>query len=376
MRIAFYAPLKSPDHPTPSGDRQIARLLLKALDTVGHETTVVSRFRTFDRGGDRERQLRMRSIGRRLAARLVERLGRIPRPDVWFTYHVHHKAPDLLGRAVSDGLGIPYVIVEASVAQKQRQGPWAAGYADALAAIQSADTIVSLNPADIGGVVRTRAPGADSDSLAPFIDVAAFRGRMGGHATRLRSAGSFARLVTVGMMREGAKLASYRLLASALARLRDLRWSLRVVGDGPARREVEQAFGELRDRVTFVGARSSEDIAGELADSDLLLWPAIDEAFGVTFLEAQACGVPVVGAATPGVAAVVAAGRTGLLAPVGDIDAFASATRELIVDDARRLRMGEAAQAYVRAHHDLPLAAAHLDQILRGVVARRAVVRL
>jgi len=113
-----------------------------------------------------------------------------------------------------------------------------------------------------------------------------------------------------------------------------------------------------------------------LADSDLLLWPAIDEAFGVTFLEAQACGVPVVGAATPGVAAVVAAGRTGLLAPVGDIDAFASATRELIVDDARRLRMGEAAQAYVRAHHDLPLAAAHLDQILRGVVARRAVVRL
>ena len=30
-------------------------------------------------------------------------------PDVWFTYHVHHKAPDLLGPAVSRALGIPYV---------------------------------------------------------------------------------------------------------------------------------------------------------------------------------------------------------------------------------------------------------------------------
>jgi glycosyltransferase involved in cell wall biosynthesis len=374
MRIAFYAPLKPPDHPIPSGDRQIARLLLKALATAGHETTLVSRFRTFDRVGDRERQLRMRSIGTRLATRLVERLGQMSRPDLWLTYHVHHKAPDLLGRAVTDALGIPYVIAEASVAQRQREGPWAAGYADALAAIRGADTIVSLNPADVAGVVRTRAPGAGSDFLAPFIDVTAFRGRIDGHATRASSAGRPVRLVTVGMMREGAKLASYRVLALALARLRNLRWSLRVVGDGPARREVEQAFGELRDRVTFVGARSSEDIPNDLADSDLLLWPAIDEAFGVTFLEAQACGVPVVGAATPGVAAVVAAGRTGLLAPVGDIEAFASATRELIVDDARRLRMGEAAQAYVRTHHDLPLAAAHLDQILHRVVARRAVV--
>jgi D-inositol-3-phosphate glycosyltransferase len=73
------------------------------------------------------------------------------------------------------------------------------------------------------------------------------------------------------------------------------------------------------------------------------------------------------------VAAVVAAGRTGLLPPVADIDAFAAATRELLTNDALRRRMGEAARAYVRAHHDLPLAAKRLDRILQRVVARRTV---
>ncbi len=48
MRIAFYAPLKSPAHPVPSGDRRIARALLQALALGGHETMLVSSFRSFD----------------------------------------------------------------------------------------------------------------------------------------------------------------------------------------------------------------------------------------------------------------------------------------------------------------------------------------
>ena len=103
------------------------------------------------------------------------------------------------------------------------------------------------------------------------------------------------------------------------------------------------------------------------------MWPAIDEAIGIVFLEAQACGVPVVGAATPGVAAVVSAGQTGLLAPVGDAAAFAAAVRRLVTDGELRGRMGDAAFAYVRQHHDLPRAAARLDAMLRGVVERHRI---
>ena len=50
MKIAFYSPLKSPNHPVPSGDRQVARLLVDALVRGGAQVDLVSEFRSYDRG--------------------------------------------------------------------------------------------------------------------------------------------------------------------------------------------------------------------------------------------------------------------------------------------------------------------------------------
>jgi len=47
--IAFYAPLKSPLHPTPSGDRRIARLFINALEQGGYHVELASQLRTFDK---------------------------------------------------------------------------------------------------------------------------------------------------------------------------------------------------------------------------------------------------------------------------------------------------------------------------------------
>jgi glycosyltransferase involved in cell wall biosynthesis len=367
MRIAYYAPLKSPDHAVASGDRELARGLLQALRIAGHDVTLASRLRSFDAHGDAVRQARLGRIGSRIAQRLVARWRSNDCPELWFTYHVHHKAPDFLGPRVSRALGIPYVIAEASIAPRQRTGPWAEGYADACAAIRAADCVIFLNPADVAAVRDARPAGAASAMLAPFIDVARFVD----HAPRAPDRTSPAlRLITVAMMREGAKLASYCALAAALAHLVDIPWTLSIVGDGPARARVAAAFATLGDRVSLVGMRCAADVASLLAASDLFAWPAIDEAFGIAFLEAQACGVPVVGADTLGVASVVAAGRTGLLAPHGDVDAFAAALRSLMLDTALRHRMRISAVEYVRERHDLPAAAARLDAILRDVIRR------
>jgi glycosyltransferase involved in cell wall biosynthesis len=369
MRIAYYAPLKAPEHPVPSGDREIARGLLHALRAAGHDVTLASRLRSFDGGGDPARQARLRRIGLRVADRLTAHWQRDDRPELWFTYHLHHKAPDFLGPAVSRALGIPYVVAEASIAPRQRTGPWAGGYADALAAIRAADSVLFLNPVDVPEVRKARPADAASGMLAPFIDVVRFTGNRS-RPVRSRAPGHRVRLITVAMMREGAKLASYRALAAALERVVDVPWQLSVVGDGPARAEVAAAFATLSTRVTFLGALPAPPIASLLCASDVFAWPAIDEAIGIVFLEAQACGVPVVGAATPGVASVVAAGRTGLLAPPGDIDGFAAALRTLLLDPALRHRMGAAAFDHVRARHDLATAARRLDAILRDVVRK------
>ena len=99
-RIAFYAPLKAPTHPTPSGDRRMARLLIQALEAAGAEVALASDFRSYDGQGDAARQKALRAKGTAVADRLVGQyraLGDGERPTAWFTYHLYHKAPDWIG---------------------------------------------------------------------------------------------------------------------------------------------------------------------------------------------------------------------------------------------------------------------------------------
>ena len=100
MRIAFYAPLKSPTHGTPSGDRRVARLLMDALQLAGHRVELVSDFSSFEGDGDAMRQAELRAQGAELGRVLTNRWqagSATERPELWFTYHLYYKAPDWLG---------------------------------------------------------------------------------------------------------------------------------------------------------------------------------------------------------------------------------------------------------------------------------------
>ncbi len=173
-------------------------------------------------------------------------------------------------------------------------------------------------------------------------------------------------------MRHGDKLASYRILGSALSRLLDLDWSLEVVGDGAARREVEQALAPLGRRVGWAGALAPLAVVRRLATADLCVWPAVNEAFGMALLEAQASGLPVVAGAGGGVGEIVVPEATGLLVPPGDAPAFADAVRSLIVDRGRRTAFAEAARRRVLAEHDLAPASRRLAAIIDALRPARA----
>jgi glycosyltransferase involved in cell wall biosynthesis len=384
MRIAFYAPLKSPEHPIPSGDRLIARTFVAALQRAGHGVSLVARLRTWDGAGDALRQQRIARIGRALGSRLLDRWRRDPSsaPELWFTYHVYHKAPDWTGPVVSAALDIPYVVAEPSVAQKQREGRWREGHAAAVAAIRDADEVICINPVDVPGVVSVRDPRSPPVQLAPFLDVDAFvagqRDAASVHPSiELDLPRDSPRLITVAMMRRDNKLASYRALAAALSRLGHRRWHLVIVGDGEAREDVRAAFDTFAPgRVHFAGTQARATIARLLSKSDLFVWPAVDEVIGMGLLEAQACGVPVIAGRGPGVASVVADGIGGLLVATGDDAAFAGAVEALLVDDCRRRAMAAQARHYVCAKHDLPGAAAALDAIVTRAVRRRRGLRV
>lgn len=364
MRIAFHAPMKPPDDPVISGDRETARLILKALAEEGHEVEIATRLRTWQRSPDPEAFEAVRHTAQAEAGRLLERWRGEPAPDLWLTYHLSHKAPDLIGPAIARALSIPYLVTEGCRAAKQENGPWAAGFAAADRALRAADAVAAMHSEDARGLAAFLPPDR-VHRLAPFVDASRFEAV----AAREREAATPV-LVVVAMMRAGDKERSYRLLAEALLRLAERPWHLVIAGDGPRREAILGLFPA--ERVDWRGVVAPEEIASVYGEADLMAWPAINEAFGVALLEAQAAGLPVVAGASGGVPDIVEDGATGLLAPEGDARAFALALARYLDDPALRRRHGAAAAAHVRARHDL---AAGRRGIAALIDAARAVHR-
>lgn len=377
MRIAFYAPLKPPTHGVPSGDRRVARLLIEALERAGHAVELASSLRTYDRDGNAARQASLREEGLAFARDLVARWRATDAlcPDLWFTYHVYYKAPDWLGPLVAGELGIPYVIAEASHAPKRAAGPWAIGHAATSEAIGSAALVLCPTQDDIACVEPLLSPHGKVEFLPPFLDPSPYRGaaqyrRM--HRERLSGQhgldASVPWIIVAAMMRPGDKAASYQILARVMRDVADVPWQLVVAGDGTARDEVRAMLqAAAPGRVRFLGECTAERLAEVYAACDLCVWPAVNEAYGMALLEAQAAGVPIVSRAVRGVPDVVRDGETGLLAPRDDEGALARLARELLANAPRREAMGRAAARFVSVERSLEAAAARLESLLRGV---------
>ena len=346
--IAFHAPMKAPDHPNPSGDRHIARLTLQALARAGFEATCVSRLRTLDMAGDPAAQAGLRRDAAAEAARLIDDLAPDP-PALWFTYHCHYKAPDLIGPAVAEALAIPYVISEASLSPRRRDGPWADFAVASDAAIARADRLFWTTARD-RPALEAAGHGAKMIHLAAFLDP--------GPAVEPRPSGRPLRLLTVAMMRPGDKLESYRRLAAALARLPG-EWRLTVVGHGAAREAVRALLAPFQDRVIHIDdIDDPAAIRPHYQAADLMVWPGVNEGVGMAWLEAQAAGLPVIAEDGPAARALIC-GAT--LAPPDDPHAFAGAITAAAAD---RPALSRAARAHVETHHSLAAAAATLESSL------------
>ncbi|TWD46870.1 glycosyltransferase involved in cell wall biosynthesis [Agrobacterium vitis] len=364
MKIAFYAPLKSPNHPVPSGDRLMAGLLLRALRLAGHEVEIASDLRSFHAAPDvvlPDLQGSATSEVTRLTA-LYQNEGR---PDIWFCYHPYYKAPDLIGPRLCQQFDMAYVTAEASYSHRRNLGIWAGFQAQLLEHVKTAVLNLCFTERDFRGL-QAVAPDAHLARLAPFIDAAPFVSRLPQPQPGV--------LATVAMMRPGDKMSSYTALAQALAKLGDTPWRLRVVGDGPCRDEVQALFSHFApERIEWLGEQPPERVADVLSTASLYVWPGHGEAYGLAYLEAQAAGLPVVAEAVAGVPEVVASGVSGLLTPPGDADAFAESVAQLLNNGALRDTMAEAARARVNMQHGLEAAAKRLSSLLQTALEIRHV---
>lgn len=369
MKIAFHTPLNRYGDGAPSGDRLMARQLVTLLEELGHAVEIVPAERSFMREPDPALLAAHKVAALSVSAALTER-WRAPdaRPDLFFTYHCHYRAPDLIGPALVERFALPYLIAEASDAQKRFDGPWAEAAALARNAILHADLHLCMTARDREGLSRLIPEPDRLIDLPPFllgID------EIPEHVATPRAAGEPAKLIAVAMMRQGNKAACYLFLARTLARIANLPWMLTLIGDGPERPAIEAAFAAFPPgQVRFLGLRKRTEILAELTTHDLFVWPGLNEAYGVVYLEAQAAGLPVAALDSGGVPAVVERDRTALLAPHGDETGLAATIARLISDPGLRARMGAAAQDFARQERNGDGARKILASALDAAIAR------
>jgi glycosyltransferase involved in cell wall biosynthesis len=163
-----------------------------------------------------------------------------------------------------------------------------------------------------------------------------------------------ARLIMLGAI-TGNKDCATTVRALHVLRSRGRNVELLIAGKGCERRvrEIERVIGELGlgDHVTLLGPRS--DAAELLGASDVLVHSSRSEGFAVTITEGMAAGIPIVASDIPSIREALDNGTCGLLAPVGNPEAFADAIETILDDHERREDFVKAALARVRSRYDL-----------------------
>jgi len=145
-----------------------------------------------------------------------------------------------------------------------------------------------------------------------------------------------------------------------------------IIGDGPHKPFLEREAGrlDLDGVVEFKGFMGSEELVEYLNRSHVFFNPSPKEGWGLTVVEANACGLPVVASDRPGLRDSVRDGETGFLVPYGDEEAFARKAVMLFQDRDLWLRMSRAAIERV-GELTWERCARGMEELLEGVISTK-----
>ena len=159
-----------------------------------------------------------------------------------------------------------------------------------------------------------------------------------------------------------------RVVIEALARLPP-RFRGLVIGEGPEEqrlRDLARTLG-IGDRVRFMGRVPHAELPLMLSQCDLFAQPSIgEEAFGISVVEAMACGLPVLASNNGGLPEIIVEGETGHLLPPGEIAAWLETIARVGADGALLHRLGSAGRSRAEAEFTWAANAEKLEAIFAG----------
>ncbi|MFC4016513.1 glycosyltransferase [Micromonospora sp. GCM10011542] len=294
-------------------------------------------------------------------------------PDV---AHAHFWMSGLATLHAGRRTGVPVVLTYHALGtvKRRHQGardtspPGRIGYERTLG--RAADRVIVQCQDEVGELVRLGVPRSRMALVPSGVNLEMFR--PDGPAEP-RFAGR-SRILTVGRMVERK---GFPDVIRALPAVPDAECV--VVGGPSADLPPADAFARrlrtlaescgVADRVRLVGAVPREEMGRWYRSADLLVAAPWYEPFGLTPLEAMACGVPVVGTAVGGIADTVVNGLTGDLVPPRDPRALGLAIRRLLADKVRRFAYATAGLDRIRSSYSWKRAAEQLSAVYAAVTA-------
>jgi glycosyltransferase involved in cell wall biosynthesis len=126
----------------------------------------------------------------------------------------------------------------------------------------------------------------------------------------------------------------------------DFEYELLLIGDGPQRESLEELASELgiATAVRFMGQVDHDVVISNLKSSDIFVLPSYEEAFGIAYLEAMACGLPAIGCRGEGPADYISHNKTGVLVSPHAVGELSRAMGELATNPVRRTQIARRAQ--------------------------------
>lgn len=179
-----------------------------------------------------------------------------------------------------------------------------------------------------------------------------------------------ARILYAGRLSEG-KGVEYLLRAVATPQMSGKEVEVRIAGDGPLRRELEELARTLRiaDRVSFLGPLPHHRLAAEMASATIFCLPSIVDRSGAregmptVLLEAAAASVPIIASNIGGCGALITSGHSGWLVPPADAQAIADAFVYALAHPDIASRMAAEARNRVREYSWSRIGALYADQL-------------
>jgi glycosyltransferase involved in cell wall biosynthesis len=205
------------------------------------------------------------------------------------------------------------------------------------------------------------------DAVAP-AELAALRRRLGLDGAR----------VVVSVSRLVLKNGLDRLLQAFPAVTREVpEAALLLVGDGEDRTALERMAADLgiAARVRFAGAVAHAEVPAHLRLGEAFARPSLSEGLGTAFLEAMACGLPVVGTRTGGIPDFLVEGRTGLFCDPARPETIAAAILRLLRDPALARTLGSAGRALVAERYRWEDVARRIEGLYDGLLRAGATGR-